>query len=669
MIWRPQRWRIVISVLATAAPVMLSASGAENPEAPAQPQAVVSAVQKEVQPLIDVHLADAQAKTMKELTRGGSVAARFKHPARVKSMTDPWGALADMERQGLRVAELARGGLANLDLLVQALTKAPTEQLEPHASLKPKIDLEKADLTGHVAYMRDMLDQAERHRVRALQGLTPEQRKQMFEWAPKLLASFGPQTAFNTQLESGLKRDLGFFTAAHEVIDWKEFLLSFQHLAALTDPPYLAALKKVLEKCPPIQDSVPGVTGEILYRAETPEGLIIIGGKGPNTYDLKQPVALLIDLGGGDHYKGVIGSSFDAEHALSLVIDFDGDDVYEPNDLGLATGRLGIGMLVDLAGDDKYLLKTGCGAVGLAGIGVLCDAAGNDVYTGSQYTQGVGFGGLGLLLDLAGNDVYTSHGFAIGFGGPCGVGAVIDVAGDDSYQCSKHFPSGYNQSDAPNAKPGDSNFQYDAWGIGMGLGRRIWPPSPESDPCALAGGVGIVIDVAGKDRYESSNFSQGFGYFFGIGVKLDLAGDDSHLGARYGHAAAAHFGMGLFVDYAGNDRYESVGPTYNCGCAWDRSVALCIDASGDDVYVLERSAGLGLGDIGSWGVFADLGGKDQYVTHHGLGRASRDGLAVFFDRAGEDDYAKAPKHGPGQLQSTGNGQRLLDGLGGLFVDR
>src|SRR5262249_39722819 len=147
-----------------------------------------------------------------------------------------------------------------------------------------------------------------------------------------------------------------------------------------------------------------------------------------------------------------------------------------------------------------------------------------------------------------------------------------DVAGNDSYQCGKKYPSGYNQSDSPDAKPGDPGFQYDCFGLGMGLGRRIYPRSDEGNAYALAGGVGVVIDLAGDDRYDSSNFSQACGYFFGVGLKLDLAGNDVHGAARYGIASGAHYGVGLFIDYGGKDTYASTGPVYTGACAWDHSV-------------------------------------------------------------------------------------------------
>ncbi|MBD0305831.1 MAG: hypothetical protein ICV76_04680, partial [Nitrospiraceae bacterium] len=74
------------------------------------------------------------------------------------------------------------------------------------------------------------------------------------------------------------------------------------------------------------------------------------------------------------------------------------------------------------------------GGAGFAGIGLLHDRAGRDRYIGSRLTQGAAIGGLGLLIDDEGNDLYTGFQYAVGFGGPLGVGAVLDVKGDDSYQ-------------------------------------------------------------------------------------------------------------------------------------------------------------------------------------------------------------------------------------------
>lgn len=171
----------------------------------------------------------------------------------------------------------------------------------------------------------------------------------------------------------------------------------------------------------------------------------------------------------------------------------------------------------------------------------------------------------------------------------------------------------------------------------------------------------MVIDLAGNDRYRSSNFSQGAGYFFGAGLKLDLSGNDEHEAARFGHAAGAHYGLGLHVDYRGDDRYTSTGPYYNGGAAWDFSVMLGIDAAaGMDRYELERSDGLGRADHHAWSLFIDEGGRDQYMVPAGLGLASDGSMSGFFDLAGEDAYT---------MEGRGNGRTVPDEAGGLFVDR
>ena len=188
--------------------------------------------------------------------------------------------------------------------------------------------------------------------------------------------------------------------------------------------------------------------------------------------------------------------------------------------------------------------------------------------------------------------------------------------------------------------------------------------------------MGLLIDLDGNDRYRSSNFSQGCGYFFGMGLKLDMNGNDEHAAARYGHAAGAHYGVGLFIDYGGDDRYISTGPHYNGGTAWDLSVMLFIDAGqGDDVYDLRRSDGLGLASYRSWSLFIEEGGQDRYLVGGGTGDARGMGMAFhgsmsgFFDLAGDDEYAIVPRADPAGSAQRGNGHILLDQTGGVFVDR
>jgi hypothetical protein len=640
---------------------------AQKPPGKQQPlisHARVPTIKGIVQPIVEREAKQAQALALEQLQIPARVPAHFKLPVARKGLADPWAGFIDLEQSGLRIAQTARDVTGNpsavLDQLSAAVGKpAGTGAAVTHGKL--------TTLEDHILYLTAVLDKARALFDEATQQLKPADRRFLFDWAPRIAEHIGPQLPLNEQTRPVLQNDRAFCMLVEKQVDWAKLVGSAQTLLALLDPTYLPGLRAVLEKADSIKEAVPGVTGDILFVRETKHGLILIGGKGANSYDLKKPVALLIDLAGDDTYKGRVASSFDPDHPISVVIDMAGNDLYEGEICGVATGRAGIGILVDLAGKDTYRLATGSGGVGLAGIGVLIDLDGDDIYTGSRCTQGSAIAGIGLLLDRAGNDLYTSFGFALGFGGPLGVGAVIDLDGDDRYQCGKKYPSGYNETDAPNAKPGDANFQWDCFGMATGLGRRVLPPGPEANAFQLAGGLGMILDLKGKDRYESSNFSQACGYFFGVGLKMDFAGDDEHRAARYGHASGAHFGMGLFADYAGNDTYSTTGPTYNGACAWDHSVFLFVDAAGDDVYDTRGSSGVGRADIGSWAVFADLGGKDRYLCPGGLGRASQKSLAVFLHTGRrEDDYTLVPRSGDFQ---PGNGKLFADKDGGVFIDQ
>lgn len=628
----------------------------------AGPEPLVPKVREAVQPEIDRHLADAQKAAFEELAKADNVKARFKPALRQRAVKDPWGALAELERRGLALADAAGDGPRALGPVVNRLNHFLDRPVARPAEV-PRGKLDTLD--DHVRYITAVLDAAEKLREEALAKLPKKERAALFDRPAKLIHEFGPQLPVNDRTRPVLRDDVAFCVAWEETIDGAKFAAAVQTFLLLTDPAYLDDLRDAMGKAAPPAGAAPaGAGGEVLAVKETRHGLILLGGKRRNTYDLKQPVAFLADLGGDDVYKGMLAASYDADHPFGLVVDFAGDDTYEPAELGLATGRLGCGCLIDRGGSDTYRLAAGCGGCGFAGVGLLVDESGKDTYTGGRFSLGAAVAGLGLLLDLAGDDTYTAPGYALGIGGPCGVGAVIDVAGDDRYRCGFEYASGYNASDAPNARPGDPNFQYDAFGLGIGLGRRTYPFGDEGDGYNLAGGVGVWIDVAGNDRSESSNFSQACGYFFGTGLKLDLAGDDRHAAARYGLAAGAHYGMGLFLDYDGDDTYAPLGPIYTIGCAWDRSVVLLADGRGNDTYDLSRSSGCGRGDRGGWGVFADLAGNDTYRVAGTPGGASEKAIGVFFDGGGADVYPK-----PTGPASPANGAVRRGGTGGLFVDR
>jgi hypothetical protein len=583
----------------------------------------------------------------------------FRLPLVTQTLTEPWRGFEILEQRLFRVAvaPLRLHPVAELATALQDLRGRPAALgplKTPPVSTKPE---------EHLAYVEAVLVEADRLRERALGALGESERRFLFEHAQFLADNFVPQLSEqNEDQRVRAQLDNRFFKLAADRIDEAALLEAAQLVASLADENWLRAARTAFSGLPS-QSPLPWVTGTVVLAKETPAGWIVIGGRGSNTYrDGGQKVALLLDLGGHDTYAGFTAPVNETQ-GIGVVIDLAGNDVYEAGPLGLAAGRLGVGMLVDAAGNDQYRLEAGSGGTGFAGIGLLVDRGGDDRYTGSRFTQGAAIAGVGLLLDESGNDDHTSFGYAIGFGGPLGIGAVVDLAGDDAYQCGNRYASGYNRLDAPDAKPGEPRFQYDCFGIGAGVGRRLLPKQEPPVVEDVGGGIGLVLDQAGDDRYAGSNFSQGVGYYFGAGVKMDEGGNDVHEAARYGLGAAAHSGVGLFVDRAGADRYGSTGPFYNGAAAWDRSVALAIDDARDyDIYDLSRSTGLGIADHRAWSLFVDAGGRDRYQTPAGLGSAGHGAVSGFFDLGGDDQYESTMPVRQGAVLRRQE-------PGGLFVDR
>ena len=619
-----------------------------------------------VEPDLQDNLNTALPAVRKSLADQTNKIAKFKRNLVLRTLADPWDGLAAAEQAGLLAATAAESGVEGLPAVIDILEGGMDRTGASFAPLTFPVTLATEDL---LTFLTDVLEQAYQDREHALRHLSPQDRDFLFTQARPLVEHFIPQVAPPAQL-SEAEAAARYATLLMQQVDYASLISAAQRLARLGNRKFLQQLDIALHNRKPIGQTVPGITGELLLAQHTSYGLVVVGGHGPNTYDLEKGAALIIDLGGNDTYRGTIGASPNSDLGNSVVIDLSGNDTYQPAPLGLATGRAGIGIVIDHSGDDTYRLAPGSGGVGLAGLGILYDGEGQDIYEGNRFTQGAAFGGFGLLVDRAGDDRYTSFGYALGFGAPLGVGALIDVSGNDFYECGGRYPSAYNETDAPNAHPQDPVFQYDCFGLGTGSGLRVFSKQPAHRALSLAGGWGLFIDLDGRDRYRSANFSQGHGYFFGLGVKLDLNGDDEHQAARYGHGTAAHFGVGLNIDYQGKDRYGSKGPFYNGGAAWDGSVALAVDGGPDsDFYDLPASTGLGMGDLGGWGLFIEEGGADQYAVSRGLGQGAEHSLGAFFDLEGRDDYSSVSPPAKGARPERLNRKAFIENQGSLFIDR
>lgn len=387
--------------------------------------------------------------------------------------------------------------------------------------------------------------------------------------------------------------------------------------------------------------------GDILHMEQTPAGLFVVGGPGPNTY--RGDAAIILDVGGDDRYYNNAGASrFDAPFAV--CIDFGGNDKYETDGLAPAqgAGRLGAGVLIDVGGKDGYHAKADSQGSGLLGIGVLADltragavGAGEDYYASGMTSQGCGIFGVGVLFDRSGHDRYDAELFAQGFGGCFGVGVLLDEQGWDRYESGGRYEDGR-----------DPTISYVSLSQGCGFGLRPYG----TNPVAMSGGIGALVDRDGHDTYIADYFSQGSSYYYALGILVDDAGDDQYRCGRYSQGAGTHYTTGVLLDEAGDDTYlATLGVSQGCG--HDYSTGILWDTAGNDRYHghwLMQGAGNATGI----GLLVDQQGDDEYdarANHQGWGTwdtgRGKGSFGAVLDLAGNDRYTTA-----GEDNGTTNGQ-------------
>jgi hypothetical protein len=386
---------------------------------------------------------------------------------------------------------------------------------------------------------------------------------------------------------------------------------------------------------------------DLSVKIATPVGKIILAGTGDDEHDATD-TAIVIDLGGNDTYKGGVGATTSLDIPISIAIDLAGNDTYKSvgeKSISQGSGIFGAGILLDLAGDDTYEASKGSQGYGLFGLGLLADYAGNDKYTLGYSGQGAGYFGIGLHLDATGDDTFYLLGDGQGFGGTGGVGVLANVTGNDTYTA---------EPDSTKAGRPDYHSQNKitvSQAQGCGAGMR----ADGSHGHAWAGGLGVLIDIEGNDKYESGNWSIGTGYWFGTGIVYDGDGDDAYTSVYFTQASGAHFAIGAIIDEGGNDTHI-LRETSGAGLAfgWDFTVALLIAKGGDDRYEANRIS-IGNAQIRSNALLIDIGGNDTYVLgNNGTGF----GEASFLK-----SYA-APAYQYGPYSLYGNSIGLLLDIGG-----
>ncbi len=398
---------------------------------------------------------------------------------------------------------------------------------------------------------------------------------------------------------------------------------------------------------------------DVSYDQMTGFGRIVVAGSGKDHHTCSDCL-LLVDLGGADVYDMAAGAPADPDLPLAVLVDMAGNDEYRPAPFGLPTqgaGVLGVGVLWDVEGRDRYEAD-GPLAQGVAqvGVGLLMDEAGDDTYEATTTAQGAAFFGVGMLADASGSDRYLCHGECQGFGGSGGVGVLAEGGGDDRFTAEVMPDRVYR----PDYHAGMERNITSAQGVGMG--RR----GDGSDGHSWAGGLGLLLDLGGSDRYEAGTFSQGCGYWFGTGVLYEVEGDDVYESVNFSHGSGAHFCIGAVIDDAGDDEHRAVHTgTCALGFGWDYTNALLLDRGGDDLYE-GVDAVLGVANGRSNALAIDLGGDDRYLLS-GPGAAfgaagameqitgwdparpyfaEGTSLGLFLDVGGEDQYRRSGREDP-----------------------
>jgi HEAT repeat protein len=359
----------------------------------------------------------------------------------------------------------------------------------------------------------------------------------------------------------------------------------------------------------------PEMRREFEVQIDTPLGKIICGGAGRNVY--RAEALLIIDTGGDDVYENSAGGANGlAGRPVSIVIDLAGNDQYvSRRSFSQGAGLFGIGILVDCGGDDVYAAEHVSQGAGVFGCGLLVDDAGHDVVSADTFCQGAGMFGAGVLWQRGGDTRYQARYMAQGLGATGGCGLLLDGAGNDVYVAGGKHPCPW--------LPG----QYFSLAQGFGIGMRPF----------AGGGVGVLCDLDGDDRYVADVYGQGASYWYAAGMLLDAAGNDFYQCYQYCQGAGIHLSSGLLVDWAGDDQY---GAQAICqGGAHDYAVGMLVDRGGNDRYAAVSTA---------------------------QGSAINNSVALLLDRAGEDFYAGRD---PQQSQAAGHdGGRREYGSIGLMLD-
>ena len=194
------------------------------------------------------------------------------------------------------LAELAEGRSVNLAVLLDVLEAGMDRTSAFHKAVSVPANLTRKDL---VAFMLESLEEASLHREKAVAHLTEEERRFLFSHAQTLAEQFSPQISkLSPKKIARVQADQRFAELIEEQVDYANLIAAAQVLARLANDPWARQSVAVFGQAPPLSKAPTGITGTVLHVEETPYGMIVIGGAGPNTYELDHRFGLSSIWGG-----------------------------------------------------------------------------------------------------------------------------------------------------------------------------------------------------------------------------------------------------------------------------------------------------------------------------------------------------------------------------------
>src|SRR2546430_2689795 len=266
------------------APLAASAPSQEFPAALGLPPPVVARLQQQVRTDIARYVAAQQASALQALSRSTAFPVACKVPLVVQGLSDPWTGMIALENHGYRIAALAKAGREHLPALIEAMEAGMGHTSEQITFLPIPTEENQEE---YETYLLSVIEQAHQLREKALRRLSPEERYFLFVHAASLAEHFFPYfEGLDGQTRPQAEADRRFCQLASERLDYAAMVAAAQVLSRLADKGGLQRLGSVFRDRQALPVPPDGITGDVLLARKTPYGLIVIGGPGPNTYDL-----------------------------------------------------------------------------------------------------------------------------------------------------------------------------------------------------------------------------------------------------------------------------------------------------------------------------------------------------------------------------------------------